>query len=1768
MVISSKGKKNRRYRFMSWLLAVLMLVNLVNPAASALGENHESDSWDLSYSLSLQGDGDHEIADENGEITLAVKEGEEVFFAMQMIADRTNDPARFEDTFRIRMPDVIYRALTDINGEPGEWFVSGMTDSGYLLELKDPAASSSNAKQIFGASGADARRSDTRRFVASPSDASPSEIPEGVVELDFRFAESLREELNPEDVVMEDTDYQLSFTAPEDMVLVCRTDSDDCEITVSADTFLPADNSDSCWNVSSSLVITRDGQELMQNPRGFIYIIPGDTIEFGFRADIKSNVVGESGRYEETFKVIMPEILYEIVKDKIIWPECGNMTESGYVFKNPVNITRNAAGNYVLEFEFEDFSNAEMLLTWAGLTFQFEAKEKIVMGYEHHEEDDSTEVSYRTVPKTTFMKEVLGVISENELRYGGKAVVSNGDYVLFKIRVQIDSPVAGEEYVFDPNDVYDFFYEDAYKFVDITSGNPQQVDELISWIKNSSGATEKQKEAVLKILEDTDDEVKAWNKIDDLSGLPAELEDYKDSHHFYGNSNGFVLDKQNNADQWTTIDLYMCLQLRELEEFDIEGTYTEDDEEKPNSNKLHNSVFLKQHSDGKIKTGTPGADIYYDTALTLTGTSIWHSDTEHVSVIGKNYKFPGIEGSELAVVRPGDYVTYRIQTFSQGSKMADASKVSFYLPRGLEPVTQSELAGISGFKYACSPESPESIPSQWGDASSAAHVYPVSDGGGVRSYDEYEPGGLSGYGDLYGVRSYTYTYDPQSRGDIYITCQVRDIKSVIAETGFEAEDPAVLQIAERYAYLLTAEITEAADAYNPQILIAEDGAARYKDCDSLLDGDPFNDWYNVQNGAIKNSELYYYSGIAGDGEQDHDTGGHVRGKEFGWNNPAKDEDDFDFSLVYPHKVKTAESSVIKEVYELSNAERTEMTEIIGGINPDYMLLTNGTLTRTQTVIPYIVKINPDGSRQMDDLVFEDKLPASMSFLTFADGTPVVKISERVERDGHRYPAEGIPGGIIEKAYSDLLMVKSYQSEAYIPQPGSEMPGAVKENEIAGIHYWSSKVDPDDKTVLTIDFGNIENNSFEIIYYAVVDRVSNAYKNVATISWGEHIVEEAGVTFSKWEADATAGAYSKFVALQEEGPFDKAEVSAVDLDPDRGLTVYYRLGAQVSPKIKPFAPDTLLFVDHIENAAGGGQPMEADISILKMEEKVGDITKTFPAAGGSASILEGELFEASVNKDMVQIGNPAEISETAIVNVYIAVHYAKVDYGIRITNVFQNTTEVTTPLKLDLTKVDGHQDQPPGGLAGAQFALTYEDGASVLQNGADGDPVILETADDGKAGVEFYLDPARKNTTKDCYYLHLTETKAPEGYYGLGGISGEPSVPYVIKLKVTQDQRGTYLYQAVDENPDFSLLTTGSFNQIQITVKNYQPSSAGFRLKAHKELAGRSLKDQEFTFKAVLIYASDQQRFADLSAVNDETGAVGFDTMQVKEAGRFVFEIYEERTGNDESIYYDTAKYYAAVTVTRNSDEVLEVTDLHYGDHYDQAAHEVSGPDGEPVFKNQVIRQVVIKKISSAGGGSLSGAVFELSCRKIGSDPGEWNLLSADLVTGGADGSVSVRLPADEQAYEYRLIETEAPAGYRNSQVGIITFTVGDDGELTTLSHTGTDGYVEQGSDKSQIIVKNDTIPRNDGGDDDDDDDGDNPPTTRPAESVPEEPVLTDINEEDVPLALWPDLPVPLSRLALTGDISPATWLLIAVMLAAVAGGIVVICLKRKGKKKQ
>ena len=196
-----------------------------------------------------------------------------------------------------------------------------------------------------------------------------------------------------------------------------------------------------------------------------------------------------------------------------------------------------------------------------------------------------------------------------------------------------------------------------------------------------------------------------------------------------------------------------------------------------------------------------------------------------------------------------------------------------------------------------------------------------------------------------------------------------------------------------------------------------------------------------------------------------------------------------------------------------------------------------------------------------------------------------------------------------------------------------------------------------------------------------------------------------------------------------------------------------------------------------------------------------------------------------------------------------------------------------------------------------------------------------------------------------------------------------------------------------------------------TFKNvYKVLPGSIQLEAKKELDGRSLKADEFSFNL----KGDN---VDQTKKNAADGKVTFDEITYDQAGTYEYTISEAiPTDKETGITYDDTQYKVSVKVEEKAGKL------------EAAATYENVKAGElPIFRNLYTPEkevptgeLLLKKIDSKTGRTLANAEF-----KLVDDKGQVVTGKEKIVTG-EDGSIFIKGLADG---EYQIIETKAPDGY-------------------------------------------------------------------------------------------------------------------------------------------
>ena len=280
-----------------------------------------------------------------------------------------------------------------------------------------------------------------------------------------------------------------------------------------------------------------------------------------------------------------------------------------------------------------------------------------------------------------------------------------------------------------------------------------------------------------------------------------------------------------------------------------------------------------------------------------------------------------------------------------------------------------------------------------------------------------------------------------------------------------------------------------------------------------------------------------------------------------------------------------------------------------------------------------------------------------------------------------------------------------------------------------------------------------------------------------------------------------------------------------------------------------------------------------------------------------------------------------------------------------------------------------------------FKLKGDNVDQMKKNNADG-KILFDQIDYDQAGIYEYtiseMIPADKETG-------LTYDEA------------------VYKVTVTVVEEAGKLKAKVD----YESLEAGEIP----TFKNvYKALPGSIQLEAKKELDGRSLKADEFSFKL----KGDN---VDQTKKNAADGKVTFDEITYDQAGTYEYTISEAiTTAKETGITYDDTQYKVSVKVEEKAGKLEAV-----------AIYENVKAGELPIFRNLYTPEkevptgeLLLKKIDSKTGRTLANAEF-----KLVDDKGQVVTGKEKIVTG-EDGSIFIKGLADG---EYQIIETKAPDGY-------------------------------------------------------------------------------------------------------------------------------------------
>ena len=1566
-------------RCIAWLLltvVMLMHVDIVS-IMQAIGAE-KSKNWDVEYYLTVGDDNDEgiPIPEDEGISTLQASTGDTVHFNMFLCDQGSPDYRRFDETFTITMPEWLYQQLTDYGSEPLALGETEAAECGYLLEevieTTDGNATAGNAT----ASDADP---DTRK-------------------VKLCFVEELRKAEDPKDIEIEEQWITLSFEVPFDTIVTSKQKGNNCEIsftvaTASASNLLhsPLKGGNDIFLMEWTLTV--DGEPITEGES--VTVPVNATVKFKYEVCVaagKIPTVDDCNDFEYT--ITLPKAFYDrmiTAGGEINWPK--------ELFNEPIvpQEISTDPDNYKLVLTFSDITKERIgkgeSFGGAEGYFEFTTEEKIDLIYEVNEDEDSTTITYQPAEEAKPSIKVTKAIHSifDQTAYLGNAAttaVKPGDYVVYTVSLKLENGVAGESYRIPAGSIYESFHGGVYRYVDLTSPDTKAT---FTDILNAPGYSvlADQKKLIMDLF--NKGTRTAWATA--AGDIPEHVPNGNNpDYQIMTNTDSYTLNTDSK-----TLNLYICLQVTdEINDTAITA-----------ANLKNNVYFENEYANNPASgVGPDKSNFYYDAALRIYSSTIWRVSDQKTGAgipiqIGAQYEYPGILSNKNGAVHPGDFVTFVVIPIRQGSAISYVKSVDVYLPLGFEPVTDaSELP--DDYEFYRTSDSSDTLYHK----TDARHRYFSAK---EKETLVFRDSDFKYNNGLYTVRRYTFTWEnalAEMEPRFYITCRVKELDPILSDIGMDSDDPEDNEAGQRYCYLVCAEISELLDEQrNP---LGDDF-----DEDSWTDHNPFNDWYNQETGKLKNKRLYLNPNDVG--EIDEKTSRHVRSRTGSYTDkvsPSRDEDDFDYALVwlYDDEEETKQGEVVlKEIVDTGAATTTQIEAMmaeLAKLNPpldiytNYALPADGKVTRTQTIVPYCVTVNPEGVMQnMKGVKLADTLPQSMEFLCTPSGDPVVAIYEVIESGGYRFPAvndDGKPITYIHPDYCKSYQVKEPLKPDYVDNSGIDCfkPGGIVDGK------WNIRVDADENK-LTIDFGDIEDNCYQVFYFAIVNKVSNSYENGAVLTWNGGAKESVNAVISYSAQDAVSRWYGKAVSLDGVNYGLTAQLPADSEE----VTLYYRLLIRMTTSSGTFSYEVgdLYFEDHISELLGSGSEISVD-------------SITFGDEDGTLN--DQTLFKAEFDErgQKLIITNKADINNSFEEYIFFQVTYKGIRYGDVIRNTFGRTTIVKTPLKLDLQKIDGDNG---GGLAGAEFELTYGDGTAVKDG--SGAAITLITDKDGMNSVIFIPDPAKQGSD-GTYTLYLKEVAAPAGYFELGGKDS--------KIMVEEYESGQYRLKAPETGQaDDCEISTGSANEIQVTAKNYKyPTTAvSLDIELVKKLLAYVGREElpienEYTFTVELARGDETAvtipaKTVTNSTSDGEAAVIRFRGITISKVGYYIFKVTENVPASYPEGHnagsYDPGTIYVGVEVLQEADG-LATGKVNYYLKY-LAAGKEAYYDQDDRIKNSTfinflnpeddpsLASVVMQVQKSLVGRTIAGNDFRFEAALVYSSPAV--AIKKVTATNDADGKV-------------------------------------------------------------------------------------------------------------------------------------------------------------------
>ena len=270
------------------------------------------------------------------------------------------------------------------------------------------------------------------------------------------------------------------------------------------------------------------------------------------------------------------------------------------------------------------------------------------------------------------------------------------------------------------------------------------------------------------------------------------------------------------------------------------------------------------------------------------------------------------------------------------------------------------------------------------------------------------------------------------------------------------------------------------------------------------------------------------------------------------------------------------------------------------------------------------------------------------------------------------------------------------------------------------------------------------------------------------------------------------------------------------------------------------------------------------------------------------------------------------------------------------------------------------------------------------NNPEEDPIKEETivSNDDKGQITFIN---KEYTKAGTYNYHVKEKKLSETDIIYD------TTEYDVKVTIT-------------ETPDEKLLkeieiTSNGIVKDNITFTNIRVKK-DINLSGTKELIGKSLEDQEFSFVISPDTSNPQDDIInhELTVTNDTLGHIEFLKGTYTNIGTYLYHIKEVIPNETDSIIYDETKYDVKVTISLDEyNQVVSQTDItHNGTKVD-----------EIIFKNiNVNEQIELTGTKHLTGGSLNDDEFSFVISPDENNPKEDPIKESLIVKNKSNGSIT------------------------------------------------------------------------------------------------------------------------------------------------------------------